>query len=582
MSLFSKKLFPERNDIEFIFDTFSRTKWIIFILSIAVFIVTVFTLVFALNQKILVGIPAHGGRSIEGIIGTPRFVNPLLALSEADKDLSALVYSGLMRQDSEGTLIADLAESYDISEDGLTYTFVIKDAAVFHDGTKVTAEDVAYTVGLAKDPLIKSPKKVNWDGVTVTTPDTKTVVFTLKQRYASFLNNATLGILPMHLWKDTTAEQFGLSTLNIHPIGSGPFEVKKVSQDSAGVPTSYNLEAFSKFIFGKPYLDEITFLFYSNETELINAFKSGKVTAINSISPKEAAALEDKNIEVKSITLPRVFGLYLDSTENKLFTDTNVVAAIELAISKKEIVDAVLAGYGSVIDSPIPESLLPRDPKDPVIDQNLEKAASLLEKSGWKKSEGGFWQKKATVNKKTATTNLSFAISTSDTPELKEAANRIKDMLNAFGAQVEVKVFEMGALNQNVIRPRKFEALFFGQVINHDTDLFAFWHSSQRNDPGLNIAQYASARADKDLENASGTLNAVKRAELYDAFAYEVKKDKPAIFIYSPAFTYATNGETKNNDLGTITAASDRFASVWKWYQNEERVWPVFAKKSNQ
>ncbi len=582
MSLFSKKLFPKRNDIESIFDTFSRAKWIIFILSVAVFIVTVFTLVFALNQKILVGVPAHGGRNIEGIIGTPRFVNPLLALSEADKDLSALVYSGLMRQDNQGMLITDLAESYDISADGLTYTFVIKEAAVFHDGAKVTAEDVAYTVSLAKDPLIKSPKKVNWDGVTVATPDSKTVVFTLKQRYASFLDNATLGILPMHLWKDTTAEQFGLSTLNIHPVGSGPFEVKKVNQDSTGVPTSYELKAFSKFIFGKPYLDEITFLFYQNEAELINAFKAGKVNAINSISSKEAAILGGKDIEIKTTTLPRVFGLYLDSTENKLFTDTNVVAAIELAISKKEIVDAVLAGYGSVIDGPIPESLLPRDPKDPVIDQNLEKAASLLQKSGWTKSEGGFWQKKVTANKKTTTTNLSFAISTSDTPELKDAANRIKDMLNAFGAQVEVKVFEMGALNQNVIRPRKFEALFFGQVINRDTDLFAFWHSSQRNDPGLNIAQYASARADKDLENASGTLDNTKRAALYDAFAYEVKKDKPAIFIYSPAFTYATNGETKNNDLGTITAASDRFATVWKWYQKEERVWPVFAKKSNQ
>lgn len=579
MSSFLKKLFPRRNDIESIFETFSRTKWIIFILSSAIFIITVFTLVFELNQKILVGIPSHGGQAIEGIIGTPRFINPLLALSDADKDLAALVYSGLIRRDADGQLIPDLAESYEISTDGLTYTFIIKDAAVFHDGKKVTSEDVAYTIALAKDPLIKSPKKVNWDGVTVTTPDSKTVVLSLKRRYASFLDTATLGIIPMHLWKNITTEQFGLSTLNSDPIGSGPFQIKKINQNSAGVPTSYTLTAFSKFVLGKPYLDEIKFLFYSNKTELINAFKNRKVTAINSISPKDATLLTEKNFNIKTTTLPRIFGLYFDATENKLFTDTNVVAALELAISKKEIVDTVLDGYGSVIDSPIPESLKPRDPQEPVIDQNIEKAISLLEKSGWVKNQDGLWQKKTTVNKKSTTINLSFAISTSDTPELKDAANQIKDMLTVFGAQVEVKVFEMGALNQNVIRPRKFEALFFGQVINHDTDLFAFWHSSQRNDPGLNIAQYVSARADKDLENASGTLDPVKRAEFYDAFVYEVKKDKPAIFIYSPTFTYATNSTIKGNDLGAITAASDRFATVWKWYQHEERVWPIFAKK---
>ncbi len=545
-------------------------------------IVTLCIIIYTLNTKILVGIPAHGGKDIEGVVGTPRFVNPLLALSDADKDLSALVYSGLMRRDENGVLITDLAESYEVSEDGLSYTFLIKENALFQDGTKVTSADVAYTIAEAKDPLIKSPKKVNWDGVTVATPDERTVVFTLKQRYASFLDNTTLGILPMHLWKDITAEQFGLSTLNIHPIGSGPFEVKKVSQDDMGVPTSYTLEPFSKFIFGKPYLDNITFLFFANEVDLVNALKSGKVTAINSISSKEAADLAGDGFAVQTTTLPRVFGLYLDSTQNKLFTDINVITAIELAISKKEVVDSVLGGYGAVIDSPIPESIVPRDPADKLIDQDLEKAASILTKSGWTKSEGGFWQKKTTVNKKATTINLSFAISTSDTPELKEAANKIRDSLNAFGAQVEVKVFEMGALNQNVIRPRKFEALFFGQVINHDTDLFAFWHSSQRNDPGLNIAQYASARADKDLENASGTLDDAKRASLYEAFAYEVRKDKPAIFVYSPAFIYATNGKTKNNDLSHVSAASDRFSTVWKWYQNEEHVWPIFAHQSNQ
>lgn len=581
MSLLSSKLFPSRNNLEFIFETFSRRKWIVFLISIAIFIITVFSLLFGLNRKLLVGVPAHGGRDIEGVVGTPRFINPLLALSDADKDLTAVVYSGLMRRDATGEIIPDLAEGYSISDDGLSYTFTLKDDITFHDGKKVTAADVVYTIEAIKDPLIKSPKKVNWDGVTVTSPDEKTVTFTLKQRYASFLDNTTLGILPKHLWKDISAEQFSLSTLNIHPIGTGPFEITKMSQDGSGIPTMYELEAFSDFVLGKPYLDVLVFRFYAKETDLINAFRSGEVTAINSISPEQAVTLSKQNIAIKSAILPRVFGLYLDPSQNKLFADTTVVSALELAIPKQQIVTTVLNGYGTPIDSPIPPMLLTREPGAAVIDQDLEKAAALLKKAGWVKNDLGGWEKKTGTGKKAATTTLAFSISTSDTPELKDAANQIKDALTSFGVAVDVKVFEMGALNQNVIRPRKFEALFFGQVINHDTDLFAFWHSSQRNDPGLNIAQYASARADKALETASGTLDAVKRAALYETFEAEVQKDKPAIFIYSPEFIYATRGSIKNNDVSHIATASDRFASVWTWYQNEEHVWPIFAKKNN-
>lgn len=581
MSLFSFKLPSKRLKVEYIFETFSKPKWIIFFISILVFVITAFSLLFALNKKLLVGVPAHGGWDVEGVVGTPRFINPLLALSDADKDLTALVYSGLMRRDGNGNLIPDLAESYEISGDGLTYTFVIRDDAYFHDGKKVTSADVLYTINEAKDPLVKSPKKVNWDGVAVMTPDEKTVVFTLKQRYASFLDNTTLGILPAHVWKDISAEQFSLSTLNIRPVGSGPFEITKVDQDNAGIPLSYTLKAFPKFIFGKPYLDGIAFHFYDNEVDLVNAFRRGDVTAISSISSEQAKILKKQGFDVEGIILPRVFGLYLDSSENKLFTDAALVQAIELAIPKQDIVNEVLGGYGVPIDSPIPPLLMNRAPGENVTGQDVEKAKNILAKSGWKQSENGFWQKKSGSGSKAGTTDLKFSISTSDTPELKAAATMIKDSLNAFGAQVEVKVFEMGALNQNVIRPRKFESLFFGQVVNHDTDLFAFWHSSQRNDPGLNIAQYASARADKDLENASGTLDQTKRRTYYEAFEYEVQKDRPAIFIYSPQFIYATRGGIKNNSAVSITSASDRFSMVWTWYQNEERVWPLFAKNKN-
>ena len=145
-------------EIESVFETFTRKKWILFFISLIVFVVTAFTLLYTLNERLLVGVPAHGGVHTEGVVGTPRFINPLLALSDADKDLTSLVYSGLMRRDPNGNLIPDLAQSYTVSPDGLTYTFVLKNNAYFQDNKKVTAADVVYTINAAKDPAIKSPK----------------------------------------------------------------------------------------------------------------------------------------------------------------------------------------------------------------------------------------------------------------------------------------------------------------------------------------------------------------------------------------------------------------------------------------
>jgi len=137
----------------------------------------------------MVAVPMEGGLISEGIIGTPRFINPVLALSEADNDLTTLIYSGLMRKKEDGTTVPDLAEKIEGSKDGLSYVFTLKDKIFFHDGSPITAGDVVFTINAIKDPIIKSPRKGSWDGISVEEIDEKTVKFTLKQSYASFLDN---------------------------------------------------------------------------------------------------------------------------------------------------------------------------------------------------------------------------------------------------------------------------------------------------------------------------------------------------------------------------------------------------------
>ena len=163
------------------------------------------------NSATSVTIPARGGSLTEGLVGPVRFVNPLLALSGPDKDIGALVYSGLMRATPEGKLIPDLAERVEISEDGTVYTFTLRPALTFHDGAPLTSADVLFTIARAQDPEIKSARRADWEGVSAVAPDPRTVVFTLPHAYAPFLENATLGILPKHLWESVSAEEFPFS-----------------------------------------------------------------------------------------------------------------------------------------------------------------------------------------------------------------------------------------------------------------------------------------------------------------------------------------------------------------------------------
>ncbi len=585
-SLISNINLPTKNEIKQAFDSFGSKKRVVFVLLLAVFAVSALIMLNKVNNLFLTETPMAGGEISEGIVGTPRFINPVLALSDSDKDLTALIYSGLMRKNPDGELVPDLASKYDISQNGLVYTFTLRDNIFFHDKKEITSDDIIFTINKIKDPAIKSPKKLNWEGVTATKVDDRIIQFTLKQPYASFLENTTVGILPAHLWKNITAEQFAFIELNTNGVGSGPYKIKKISKKSSGVPDYYILETFNKFALGKPLLKNLTIHFYENEKALISALENGDVSQVSAISPEKAAELQGKGYPIQTAVLPRVFGLFFNKNQSPVFNDKKVIEAFEQAINKDEIISQVLYGYGAPIDSPIPKNMLDYNNLEniggdgngkKIESYSIESAKKILEDDGWKLGSDGVMEKKAPKGKEKL--KLEFSISTGDAPELKDTAEIIKKDLEAIGAKVEVKIFEIGSLNQDVIRPRKYEALFFGQIVGNQGDLFAFWHSSQRNDPGLNIAMHTNAKVDKILEATLDTMDKKELIKKYAQFEDEIKKDKPAIFIYSPEFIYVTAKNINGLIINKITNPSDRFTEAEKWYLEKDKVWKIFNKK---
>ncbi|MEI7810384.1 MAG: ABC transporter substrate-binding protein [bacterium] len=574
---------PKKNEIKIVISSFSKKELIVFFGFVALLTISAIGIAETINKTFMVEVPMHGGSMTEGIVGSPRFINPILSFSDTDNDLTSLVYSGLMRKDNDGNLIPDLAEKYKMSDDGLSYIFTLKNNLYFHDGKPLTADDVLFTINEVKNPATKSPKKANWDGISVDKIDAKTIKFTLKQPYAAFLENSTLGILPQHLWSSTSSNSpIEINDLNTNPIGSGPYEVKSIDKQSSGTINSYELSSFNKFSLGKPYIDKITLRFYANEKELVSAMENGEVDQVSSITPENAEILKERNFTIQSSVLPRVFGLFFNQNQNQIFTDKNVVKAINEAINKDKIVNDVLSGYGVVIDDPIPPNMIQYQKlsNDDNIshEDKLILAQNILAKDGWKKGTDGVLEKTTVIKKKKTTARLEFSISTSNIPELAKAANQIQQDLEDIGIQVDVKTFDVGNLNQYVIRPRKYDALLFGQIITHESDLFAFWHSSQRKDPGLNVAMYTNAKVDKILESAFSITDEQTRVKKYAQFEDEIAKDMPAVFLYSPKFIYVVSKNIKGFSLDHINSPSDRFLNSYSWYIDTDNVWKIFSK----
>lgn len=528
----------------------------------------------AAEKKFGTEIPVSGGFIKEGIIGYPRFINPVLALTDADKDITNLIYSGLLKATPEGKLIPDLAESVTISEDGLVYHVKIKDDLVFHDNQPITTEDIEFTIAKAADPQTKSVKAASWAGVTIEKINSKEIRFTLKKPYAPFEENLTLGILPRHLWQQIENDSFDVSILNKEPIGSGPYKIKSAKKNSEGVYEHYELTAFDKYALGEPFIKEISLDFYINETAAIKAFESGEINTLGGISSAQVDKInEDKMASViYKQTLPRIFGLFFNQNSQPIFLHKEVRLALSQSVDREELIREIFKNYGTSVISPIPSNMSTLNNSTQSNNQSasIELAEKTLIDAGWVKSTSTNIYEKKTKDK---TESLSFTITTSNSPELKTAAELLQRQWTKIGAQVNIEIFESSDLTQKVIRPRKYNSLLFGQVVGRDIDLYPFWHSSQRVDPGLNISMYANIKADKALEDARSAIKPDERVSAREIIEQEIKNDIPAIFLFSPQYVYLSHLNINNFDIKSITEPSERFMNVHQWYLKTDYVW---------
>jgi ABC-type transport system substrate-binding protein len=606
-------------------------------------------------------IPARGGEYREGVVGFPRFINPVYApASDIDRDLAALIFSGLMKYDSKGNLQPDLIENYKILEEGKIYEFNLKENLTWQDGKPLLADDVIFTVEMIQNSDVKSPLRGSWLGVEVEKISETALRFKLKNESSIFLENCTLKIIPKHIWENIPPQNFPLATLNLNPIGSGPYKLESLLQDKDGKIISLTLVE-NPFYFGKkPYIPKISFRFFDSEEKLIEAWGRGEIKGFSPASPTSLTNLTSST-NLYSFSLPRYFAVFFNLKNSKVLSEKEIRIALNYGTDKNEILKSILSNFGKIVHSPILPALYQFKDPEKIYQFNVEEAEKSLEKAGFKDEDGDGFREKI-IKKEPAfqfKTNLALGSKDKEVEELQkclakdsqiypegeitgyfgqktkeaiirfqekykdeilkpynvekgtgEVRGKTREKLNAIcfergeekiplkfsltivdkspfievatilksqweklGAEVEIKKFDIATLERDVIRKRQFETLLFGEILGILPDPFPFWHSSQKGEGGLNLANYENTKADKLLETARKSLDFEERKKNLEEFQGLIIEDAPAIFLYNPDYHYIVSKEIKGIEEGIIVDTSKRFSEIENWYINTKRVW---------
>ena len=517
-----------------------------------IFLLSSFLLALAYVNENTTIVPVDGGKYTEGVLGQPVFINPVLAVSAADQDLTKLVFNSL----------SDMAESYKTDESNEIWRYRIKDGVYWHDGQSVTSDDIIFTIELIQNSDSHSPLFSNWNGVTVSRISEREVEFKISNPYAFFKSNIEdLKPIPKHIFASIPPANIRLSSYNLEPIGSGPFVFRYFSKRADGYIKNYYLEKNINYSNKKPYIDKFNIAFYSEEGELINAFNSGLIDGFSAADQKNIEKINFSN-NVFSLRMLKYYAVFFNPYSHQALKDKNIRLALLTATDKNGIIKKIFSGQATEVSSPLITAINETKNNSSESGFSLEKAAQILESTGWKIKNSEIREK--TIDKESVA--LEFGLTIPEIPFLVETANFIKNDWEKIGIRLNLLVLPLTEINNNTIKNRDYQMILFGNVLGKNPDIFSFWHSSERFYPGLNLSLYESKTADSLLETIRKDFNDEKRQSDLLSLNSLIVSDSPAIFLYSPNYLYVAKKNLGGFDSAEISFSSDRFKNVENWY----------------
>jgi peptide/nickel transport system substrate-binding protein len=501
-------------------------------------------------------VPAYGDILVEGSIGDASNLIPLLATDNASHSISGLIFNGLVKYDRDLNVVGDLAESWEISKDGLVITFHLRKGVRWHDGQPLTAEDVLFTYRLTIDP--KTPTAYAGDFLKVKKAevlDPHTFRVTYDKPFAPALMSWGSAVMPKHLMegKDVTK-----SPLARHPIGTGPYRFKEWKTGQKIVLVS-NPDYFE----GRPYIDGRVMRIIPDMATMFLELRARGIDQMG-LTPLQYTRQTENRYFRNHFRKYRYLSFsytYLGfNLQNPMFADRRVRQALSYAINKEELIDGILLGLGKEATGPFKPGTwqfnadVKRYPFDP------KKTLELLAEAGWRDTDGdGILDRKGQ--------RFEFELLVNQGNEVRaKTAEIVQRRLAEVGITVKIRVIEWAAFIKEFINKRRFDAVILGWTIPMDPDLYDVWHSSKTGPSELNFISYKNEEVDALLERGRSTFDRAERKRCYDRIQEILAEDQPYIFLYVPDALPIFNARVRGIDPAPIGIGHN---TIW-WYVPKE------------
>ena len=513
-------------------------------------------------------VAAEGGVYTEGVFGAIDTINPLYATTPAERAASRLVFANLLTYDEKNDLVGELAQNWKVDASGKIYTITLKANAKWQDGVPITADDVLFTFNLIKDADTRSPLYASWRNIGVDKVDALTVRFTLPVTYAAFTNSLVIGILPHHILKGVHPTQMRTDPYNRSPkVASGPFQFQDLtSVDHGKDHYLVRMTANPSYVFGKPKLSGFQLHAYKDSEDMPQAFTSQEVAGLNNASLSQIGTLGNNKNYVR-IDAPLYNGVYAFlKTDSPYFADVRVRQALQSATNQPSI----LKLFSNTVE-PLGGPLLPSqigyrpDVAQPAM--NLDRAGQLLDAAGWTLGPNGKRQRNGEP--------LRIRVVTVNSGNYPAVAEEVMRQWAQIGVEFDSLVVKPEDVQQNIIIPRAYDVLVYEVAIGRDSDVYAYWHSSQASSVGLNLSNYKSAKVDDELDSARTRLDVALREAKYRLFVQQWVNDVPAIGLYRPSLAYIQNKNVETFTARPLVDSTDRYFNVRYWASEHDLLRPT-------
>lgn len=493
-----------------------------------------------------VPLPSTGGDFQEVLVGSPRYINPILAISDTDRTLTNIMFLPLCDSFNRG--VPALASSCEVT-DNKRAVITLADRT-WDDGEKITIDDVKFTLETLQNTTVNSPWSPLARRFTFGTDTSGNIIINAKQITPEMRTLLSIGVIPAHIWKDIEPANMRSNSYNTKPVGSGAYKFGRIVADGDDIIQSLTLDSVDDFHPHTAYINEISFRFTDSENSARELFRTRQVDSLFLYDPTNTAELVKHDVHRFEITTPTVVSLFFNPLHNALMRKPDFRKAITLAIDRSKIVKDALGGSATPTRAPLPTSMV-REPSAVQPDTDLTAAADLFKK---------------TIPANTTTT---LTIGIAQDFASQAVADSIRDQLAPFNITVVSSMVDPFDAGTNLIGD--YDMLVLGQDYGTVNDPYPYWHSSASGKSGANYARYQIREVDGWLEQLSSETNADMRQKLLDKITARLVSDVPAMFLYQPSYQYYASNKILGITLPTDGEPIDRFQKAFEWFIKSSR-----------